>query len=477
MFSLMTQKLTRSASSATHAAFFLLFSLMFSLGSQAAELPDFTNIVEKSAAAVVKISTASKPAARSQGRQGNQEVPEMLRRFFDQQPQPRGRGGQGLGSGFFISEDGYLLTNNHVVSGADEIMVILQDRREFVAEVIGTDERSDLALLKVEGSNLPVVELGDSSELEVGEWVLAIGSPFGLEYSVAAGIVSAKGRSLPTEKGENYVPFIQTDVAINPGNSGGPLFDMDGKVVGINSQIYTRSGGSIGLSFAIPVSVARDVVAQLKDTGQVVRGWLGVGIQDINRDLAESFGLSKPAGALVSQVVEDGPADDGGIQVGDVILEFDGKEIGDSSELPHVVGLTPPDKKVAILVFRDGKRKTLRMKVGSLDDGNPTVASSKRNDQKSAGGRLGMVVLDLSDAQKSRLKLQGGVVVRSVIAGEPASEGGLRGGDVITSIDNKPVETSKDYERIVESLPANKHVAVRIVRGGQPGFVAVKVGE
>ncbi|MEM8498793.1 MAG: DegQ family serine endoprotease [Pseudomonadota bacterium] len=455
-----------------------LVVVLFSLAglANAAELPDFTEIVQQSAAAVVKISTVSKPSAsRTPDLQGNQEIPEMFRRFFDQQP--RQRRGQGLGSGFFISADGYLLTNNHVVDGADEISVIMQDRREFVAEVIGTDERSDLALLKVEASGLPTVKMGKSEDLDVGEWVLAIGSPFGLDYSVAAGIVSAKGRSLPTEKGENYVPFIQTDVAINPGNSGGPLFNMDGEVVGINSQIYTRSGGSIGLSFAIPVSTALNVIDQLKRDGQVVRGWLGVGIQDINRELAESFGLSKPAGALVSQVVEDGPAEQGGIQVGDVILEFDGQEIGESADLPHIVGRTAPDKRVSVLVFRDGKRKTLRMKTGSLDDGVSNVASRSGGDKKTNGGRLGLVVLDLSDAQKSRLKLEGGVVVRSVVPGSSASEGGLRSGDVITSIDNKSTESLKDYDSIVEGLPANKHVAVRIVRGGQPGFVAIKVSE
>jgi len=455
-----------------------LFVVMFSVAgfSSAGELPDFTEIVQESASAVVKISTTSKPAAsRTPDLQGNQEIPEMFRRFFDQQP--RQRRGQGLGSGFFISDDGYLLTNNHVVDGADEISVIMQDRREFVAEVIGTDERSDLALLKVEASGLPTVKMGKSEDLDVGEWVLAIGSPFGLDYSVAAGIVSAKGRSLPTEKGENYVPFIQTDVAINPGNSGGPLFNMDGEVVGINSQIYTRSGGSIGLSFAIPVSTALNVVEQLKTDGQVVRGWLGVGIQDINRDLAESFGLSKPAGALVSQVVEDGPAEQGGIKIGDVILGFDGQEIGESADLPHIVGRTEPDKRVNVLVFRDGKRKTLRMKTGSLDDGVSNVASRDGNNRKANGGRLGLVVLDLSDAQKSRLKLDGGVVVRTVVAGSSASEGGLRSGDVITSIDNKSIDSMKDYDSIVESLPANKHVAVRIVRGGQPGFVAIKVSD
>jgi serine protease Do len=303
-------------------------------------LPDFTDIVEKNSPAVVKINTVQEPShGSSPGRGGLppgydprqwDQLPELFRRLFEQHGKPPSRGARSLGSGFIISADGYVLTNNHVVDGADKIIVRLIDRREFEAEVIGTDERSDLALLKVEAEGLPTVEFGDSEELKVGEWVIAIGSPFGLDYSVAAGIVSARGRSLPTEKNENYVPFIQTDVAINPGNSGGPLFNLEGEVVGINSQIYTRSGGSIGLSFAIPASVAQDVVAQIKEKGSVSRGWLGVAIQDVDKNLADSFGLDKPMGALVSQLEPDGPADKAGLKVGDIIVRFDGKPIEDS---------------------------------------------------------------------------------------------------------------------------------------------------
>ena len=455
----------------------LFCALVLAASVHAKDLPDFTQIVEDSASAVVKISSVRKPSATNRGpsTQGQGEIPEIFRRFFEQRPQQRG--GQSMGSGFFISKDGYLLTNNHVIDGADEISVILQDRREFIAEVIGTDERSDLALLKVSATDLPMVTLDRSSDLNVGEWVLAIGSPFGLDYSVAAGIVSAKGRSLPTENNQNYVPFIQTDVAINPGNSGGPLFNMDGEVVGINSQIYTRSGGSIGLSFAIPASVAIDVVEQLKATGHVARGWLGVGIQDINRDLASSFGLKKAAGALVSQVVKDGPADKAGVKVGDVILTFNDTDIGASSDLPHVVGRTRPGKKVDVGLIRNGKLKTLNVRTGSLDDGTQSVASKGRDNKKNAGGRLGLVVLDLTDAQKSRISLDKGVVVRQVVPEKPAAASGLRSGDVITSIDNKPVNDVDDFNAVVKKLSTNKHVAVRIVRGGQPGFVALKVGE
>lgn len=450
-----------------------LFSL--SLQVQAAELPNFTEIVGNSADAVVKISATRKSRTSAAPDLGqNQEVPEMFRRFFEQPPQ--GRGGQSTGSGFFISADGYLLTNNHVIDGSDEIQVILQDRRTFEADIVGTDERSDLALLKVTAADLPFVRMGDSNELKVGEWVLAIGSPFGLDYSVAAGIVSAKGRSLPTEKGENYVPFIQTDVAINPGNSGGPLFNLDGEVVGINSQIYTRSGGSIGLSFAIPSSTALDVVAQLKADGRVVRGWLGVGIQDVNRDLAKSFGLKKPAGALVSQVVEDSPAEKGGLKVGDVIVKFNGEAIDQSGDLPHVVGRTRPDRKVDVLVYRDGKRKNLRLEVGSLGENGVKLAGGKP-DKKDDGGPLGLVVLDLSDAQKSRLKLESGVVIRSLTPGKPAAAAGMRRSDVITSIDNKRVKNLAGFEALVKDLPKGEHVAVRLIRGGQPLFIALKLDD
>lgn len=449
--------------------------LMLAVSSEAKQLPDFTEIVKANSAAVVKINSVRKPSqAKVPEAYRNQEVPEIFRRLFEQQQRPQNRGGQSLGSGFVISADGYLLTNNHVIADADEVTVLLQDQREFTATVVGTDERSDLALLKVDADDLPVVKIGDSTQLDVGEWVLAIGSPFGLDYSVAAGIVSAKGRSLPTERGENYVPFIQTDVAINPGNSGGPLFNMDGEVVGINSQIYTRSGGSIGLSFAIPVSVAMEVVEQLKSNGHVVRGWLGVGIQDVSKDLAKSFGMKKAHGALISQIVDDGPAAKGDIEVGDVILSFDGKKIRESSDLPHVVGRTKAESTVDVLVFRNGKEKSLRIKVGSLDavDG-PKAASA--NDKKDAGGRLGLLVEPLSDSLKSQFKVESGVIVAKVAPSGAAAASGLRRGDVITSIDNKKIDGLSAFNKVVKKLPAKRHVAVRIVRRGQPGFVAIKV--
>jgi len=324
------------------------FAFMFfiSIGSlvDARELPDFTELVEQNSPAVVKINTIARARNNTQNRQNprqgqipQQEMPEMLRRFLDPRQMPE-RDQRSMGSGFIISKDGYILTNNHVVGDADEIIVRLTDRREFEAEVIGKDERSDLALLKVNADDLPVLKLAESDDLKVGAWVLAIGSPFGLDFSASVGIVSAMGRSLPTERNENYVPFIQTDVAINPGNSGGPLFNLKGEVVGINSQIYTRSGGSIGLSFAIPVSVAKTVVAQLKEKGRVDRGWLGVVIQDVDRNLAKSFGLKKPTGALVTQVLQEGPADKAGIKAGDVILKFGNSKIEESGDLPHAVG-------------------------------------------------------------------------------------------------------------------------------------------
>ena len=316
-----------------------------------AELPEFTELVEEASPAVVNISTRQNLPQREAAVQGQmpdlEGLPPMFREFFERNvPQmPRGPGGrqrdaQSLGSGFIISDDGYVLTNNHVVADADEIIVRLSDRSELEAKLIGADPRTDVALLKVEGKGLPTVKLGKSQALKVGEWVLAIGSPFGFDHSVTAGIVSAKGRSLPNE---SYVPFIQTDVAINPGNSGGPLFNLDGEVVGINSQIFTRSGGFMGLSFAIPIDVAMDVANQLKSEGKVSRGWLGVVIQEVNKDLAESFGLDKPAGALVAQVLEEGPAAKGGLQVGDVILSLNGQPIIMSADLPHLVGALKPE--------------------------------------------------------------------------------------------------------------------------------------
>lgn len=456
--------------------FVFLFSLVLSDLARAAALPDFTGIVERNSGAVVKILSIQKASGMA-GLPPDidprmlEQMPEIFRHLFQNRGQPQ-RERQSMGSGFIISQDGYILTNHHVVDGADSVQVRLLDRREFDAKVIGSDRRSDIALLKIDAKDLPVVSFGNADELKVGEWVVAIGSPFGLDYSVAAGIVSARGRSLPSEDNANYVPFIQTDVAINPGNSGGPLFNLAGEVVGINSQIYTRSGGSIGLSFAIPISVAINVAEQLKSSGHVVRGWLGVGIQDVDRALAESFGLDKPAGALISQLEPDGPAEKAGVHVGDIVISFDDKPISESADLPHVVGLVKPGTQAQMRVIREGKPVDLRIKVGELpgDDKGAQVAKVSTN-----GGRLGLVVEDLDARQKSNLHVAGGVVVREVVTGTPGERAGLLPGDVITQIGRLIVRDAAAFRNIVAGLPAGTHVPVRLLRNGQAGFVAIRI--
>lgn len=461
------------------SAFAVLALILLNAGEAlAANLPDFTEIVERNSAAVVKILSTQRAESADELPPGMDpryydQLPEIFRHFFDYRGRPRRPERQSMGSGFIISPDGYILTNHHVIDGADSVTVRLIDRREYEATVVGSDKRSDLALLKVDEKNLPVVTFGSPGELKVGEWVVAIGSPFGLDYSVTAGIVSARGRSIPTEENENYVPFIQTDVAINPGNSGGPLFNLKGEVVGINSQIYTRSGGSIGLSFAIPISVAIDVVDQLKTSGEVVRGWLGVGIQEVDRNLAESFGLEKPMGALISQLEPGGPAEKGGVEVGDIVIEFNGERIDESADLPHVVGLTRPGTTATVRVIRDGKTRDLRLTVGKLSgDESRTVAQAEPS-----GGRIGLGVEELSDQQKARLKISGGVVVREVVPGQPGARAGLRPGDIITLIGSEPVKNVEDFEDIVAGLPANTHIPVRILRRGMAGFVAIRIEE
>lgn len=461
------------------SAFAVLALILLNAGEAlAANLPDFTEIVERNSAAVVKILSTQRAESADEMPPGMDpryydQLPEIFRHFFDYRGRPRRPERQSMGSGFIISPDGYILTNHHVIDGADSVTVRLIDRREYEATVVGSDKRSDLALLKVDEKNLPVVTFGSPGELKVGEWVVAIGSPFGLDYSVTAGIVSARGRSIPTEENENYVPFIQTDVAINPGNSGGPLFNLKGEVVGINSQIYTRSGGSIGLSFAIPISVAIDVVDQLKTSGEVVRGWLGVGIQEVDRNLAESFGLEKPMGALISQLEPGGPAEKGGVEVGDIVVEFNGERIDESADLPHVVGLTRPGTTATVRVIRDGKTRDLRLTVGKLSgDESRTVAQAEPS-----GGRIGLGVEELSDQQKARLKISGGVVVREVVPGQPGARAGLRPGDIITLIGSEPVKNVEDFEDIVAGLPANTHIPVRILRRGMAGFVAIRIEE
>ncbi len=402
-------------------------------------------------------------------------MPELFRHFFrfpDQDPRQQRphKAPQSLGSGFIISSDGYLLTNHHVIDGAAEVIVRLADRRELVAEVIGSDKRTDVALLKVSATDLPTVPMGSSEKLEVGEWVLAIGSPFGFDHSVTAGIVSAKERALANE---TYVPFIQTDVAINPGNSGGPLFNLDGKVVGINSQIYTRSGGFMGLSFAIPIDVAMEVAEQIKEQGYVRRGWLGVIIQEVNKDLAESFGLDRPAGALVAKVLPGSPAQSGGLQDGDVITRFNERDIILSSDLPHMVGRVRPGTVARLNVVRGGVRKVIRLKIGELpEDGNVQLSAAPQ--AAPAANRLAVDVQPLTEALREKWNLQTGVVVEQVSKG-PGADAGLMEGDIITMMYGERIDSLADFDRVVKALPAGRAVPMRIVRRGSPLFLPLKL--
>lgn len=456
----------------------VVVSCFYGAAAQAVVLPDFTAIVEDQSAAVVKITTVThaKTGSSPYNQYGvpPEELPEIFRHFFEYRDQPQQRESQSLGSGFIISTDGYVVTNNHVIADADEITVRMLDRREYVAELIGTDKRSDIALLKIDAKNLPAVEFGDSSELMVGEWVLAIGSPFGLDYSVSAGIVSAIGRSIPSGKNGNYVPFIQTDVAINPGNSGGPLFDLEGRVIGVNSQIYTTNGGSVGLSFSIPAQLAQDVIEQLKESGEVKRGWLGVGIQNIDKDLAESFGLKTPSGALITHVEEDSPAEKAGILAGDIILEFNGQLVDTSDQLPAIVGLVKPKTSVPVKIIRDGKEKKLKVKVGTLGG---KEALGKTDDSDEQDERLGLNVQPVPPEYKNRWGVESGVYVASVNPQSPAARARLRRGDVITQIGNKAIASMEDYIAAVKVMPTGKPVPVRIVRNGRAGFIAIHVGK
>ncbi|MCK9503063.1 MAG: DegQ family serine endoprotease [Porticoccaceae bacterium] len=442
--------------------FFWVLPLLLLTVAVEARVPDFADLVAQNSSAVVKVSTVQKKSANMPALPPGQEIPDILRKFFDQYKNPDDQA-FAMGSGFIISPDGYVITNNHVIEGADEITVRLIDRRELAAKVIGADPRSDLALLKVDSEEaLPAVTFAPAHNLRVGEWVIAIGSPFGLDYSASVGIVSAIGRSLPTQQGENYVPFIQSDVAINPGNSGGPLFNQNGEVVGINSQIYTRSGGSIGVSFAIPVAVATDVIAQLKANGRVERGWLGVHIQDVDRDLAESLGLAKPVGALVSQVFADSPAEEAGFKAGDVIVRFNGKEVVESGDLPHQVGLLAPGTRVEAEIIRNGKAKTLNVEVGRLPEADePVIAQSDSADA------LGLRVVAIETETAQKLKISGGVVIESVRPGSPAQYTELQPGDIIVQLGNSPVKSIADYEKILKTLPSGVPVLVRFLRQGQ----------
>jgi serine protease Do len=377
-----------------------------------------------------------------------------------------------MGSGFVIDEDGYILTNHHVVDGAEEIQVQFSDRSEYSATVIGSDRRSDLALLKIEAKDLPSLEFADSEEIKVGSWVLAIGSPFGLDYSVTAGIVSAIGRSLPTDRGENYVPFIQTDVAINRGNSGGPLFNLEGDVVGINSQIYSPTGGSVGLSFSIPVSIAENVVAQLRASGKVRRGYFGVAITDVTKDLAEALGLPGPMGAAVSKVTENSAAANGGVLDGDIIVEVAGQIILRSGDLPHIVGLIEPGSSVDVEVYRQGKKRRLSVIVGALEEEDDIQTRlSDRIDQ------LGMTVEEASQRELRALRIRRGLKVTRVSQGSSADVAGLRSGDIIVQLGYSAIEDIEQYQDFIGNLRKDIPEMVRFYRDGQPYITTVKLSE
>lgn len=440
-----------------------------------AELPDFRSLVEENRAVVVNISTTRTRESRVP--EAFEELPfpedspyyEFFRRFFGEEA-PEQFEQHSLGSGFLVSADGYIITNRHVVEDAEEIAVRLSDRREFAAEVIGSDERSDIALLKIDAHELPVAELATDDTLAVGEWVLAIGSPFGFEHSATAGIVSAKRRSLPNA---TYVPFIQTDVAINPGNSGGPLFNLEGEVVGVNAQIVSPTGGYMGLSFAVPIDVAMRVATELRTEGAVTRGWMGVLIQDVTRELAESFGLKQPRGAAVARVFADSPAAAAGIEVGDVILRFDGQRIEESGELPPLVGMSEVGRTVPIEIVRGGERRTLELTVGKL----PQQEALERAgvERPVLEQRLGLAVATLGPEARERHGVEHGVRVIAVREG-PAREAGVREGDLILRLGDQPVRDAAHLRRLASELPSGRSIPLLVQREDSPVFLALELG-
>ncbi|MBE7526554.1 MAG: DegQ family serine endoprotease [Burkholderiales bacterium] len=458
-----------------------LFLLVFVLSAplHAKDLPDFTDLVEKHSRAVVNISTV-----QTQQLDANHLFPEIpnipedspfyefFRRHMQPFSGPRKYESRSLGSGFIISKDGYVLTNAHVVESANEITVKLSDKREFSAKVIGADRKTDVALIKIDADDLPVVTQGNPDQLKVGEWVIAIGAPFGFENTVTAGIVSAKGRSLAQE---NYVPFIQTDVAINPGNSGGPLFNMKGEVVGINSQIYSRTGGFMGLSFAIPIDMAMEIANQLKAYGKISRGKIGVLIQEMTEELAESFSLDKSRGALVASVERGGPADKAGIRTRDVILSFDGKNIDTSVDLPRIVGNTKPGTKVQVEVWRDGSIRKLMVVVGEMsgDEGAPVQKQSRSGD---AASKLGLALKELSSDQKDQIGVDNGLLVEEVYDGI-AGSAGIRPGDIVLGFNNQDIKSIKQFNKLLRDAKKGRNIALLIRRGDVTTFITIKLAE
>lgn len=453
----------------------------------AKDLPDFTELAEKHGAEVVNISVTQtmKGGGPSMmpfpGMPDDEDIPEFFKKFgIPGMPGAPGQGGQdgqeyksqSLGSGFIISADGYILTNAHVVNEADEVLVKLSDKREFKAKIIGADKRTDVALIKIEGTNLPKAIIGDPNALKVGQWVAAIGSPFGLENTMTQGIVSAKGRALPQE---NFVPFIQTDVAINPGNSGGPLYNLAGEVVGVNSQIYSRSGGSVGLSFSIPIDVAIDISNQLKANGKITRGWLGIAIQELTKELAESFGMKNTNGALIAGVEKNGPADKGGLLAGDVISKFDGKAIISSSDLPRVVGATKPGKVAQVEILRKGTAKNLNIGVGEMPTDSAEAAAPSKAPAKAETNKIGLTLKELTPQQKKKLSGKNGLLV--VESTGAAAQAGIRRGDVILGLNNSESQSVEQFNKQINGVAAGKTVAVLVQRDSSTLYVPIKIAK
>jgi serine protease Do len=455
-------------------------------------LPDFADLAETASPSVVNIRTLEKSKVSSAPGPGgsgmDEEMQEFFRRFFGDRvpppsgprsgprpsPSPRAEGEEvprGVGSGFILSADGYIMTNAHVVEGADEVLVTLTDKREFKAKIIGADKRTDVAVVKIEATGLPAVKIGDASKIRVGEWVMAIGSPFGLESTVTAGIVSAKQRDTG-----DYLPFIQTDVAINPGNSGGPLINMRGEVIGINSQIYSRSGGFQGISFAIPIDEATRVSEQLRTSGRVSRGRIGVSIDNVTKDIAESIGLGKPQGALVRSVEAGAPAEKAGVEAGDIITKFDGKVIEKSSDLPRLVGSVKPGTKSTVTVFRRGAAKDLAVMVAEIEPEKPKAKVAAKPEEApkptGPGQTVGLAVADLTDVQKKEFKLKGGVRVSA--ATESAARAGLREGDVIIAVANTEVNTVAEFDAALAKADKAKPINVLFRRGEMAQFALIR---
>ena len=463
-------------------AVLFIFILSNEVFAENANLPDFTKLVEANKASIVNISTVRKNTKSNQNTNPelrNDELNDFLKKFFgdkgfENPERKKPRNSQSMGSGFIYSANGYIITNHHVIADADQIIVKLNDKRELDAKLIGSDPSSDIALLKIKARNLKPVKIGKSENLKVGQWVLAIGSPFGFESTVTAGIVSAIGRSLPND---NYVPFIQTDVAINPGNSGGPLFNLDGEVIGINAQIFSRSGGFMGLSFAIPMDVANNVVGQLKRSGKVSRGWLGVYIQEVTNNLAKSFGMKNPSGALISKIIPEGPASKSDLKVGDIILKFDNKKIDTSSSLPPIVGNTKVGKNVKIEILRNGVKKNINFKVQEL----PIQVAEKRvkkiNSEKASKKILGMTLENISDQDRKNLGIANKLGVRvKEVSGNPAYESGLLKNDIIYQISGNNIQNIEEFEKIIKKMKKGEFASLLVRRSqGNSLYLAIKI--